>query len=54
MKKLASVLGKVSGRSRGMYPGLYIAALLLPGGLAAMPVLWWLEHRRAERTRREP
>ena len=32
----------------------YIAAVVLPGGLALLPLLaWWLDRRRAKRKRRE-
>ena len=50
MKKLASVVSAPfewdpSG-SHGIPKLYYLAAALLPGGLVALPILWWLDRRR--------
>jgi len=46
-RELVDHLKRISGMSR------YVALLVLPGGLALLPLLaWWLDRRRARRRSR--
>jgi hypothetical protein len=46
MKRLASLVSAPFARARialpGLPPAFYLAVLLLPGGLLALPFIWWL------------